>query len=187
MIDDRLISLTQKFVYYLFNKPKNVLTTLEDPKGRTHISDFLKGIKQRVFPVGRLDWDCEGLLILTNDGEFAHHVLHPRFGVTKTYIVKINGQIKAKDIHKLKQGVVILGTKVKAKEVVRLKRGRSQYDWVKITISEGKNQQVKRMFQKIGFDVLKLKRILIGQLAIGHLKKGQIRVLHKKDLSKILP
>ena len=185
MVNDRFLDLTQNFVYYLFNKPKNVLTTLNDPKGRTHISDFLKGIKQRVFPVGRLDWDCEGLLILTNDGKFAHCVSHPRFGVTKTYIAKINGRIKAEDIHKLKQGVNILGKKTKAKEVICLKKGKSQYDWVKITISEGKNQQIKKMFQKIGFDVLKLKRVLIGQLATGHLQRGQIRMLHKKDFFKI--
>ena len=184
-IDGRLVPLTQDFVYYLFNKPKNVLTTLDDPKGRVHISDFLKGFKQRVFPVGRLDWDCEGLLILTNDGDFAHHVLHPRFGITKTYMAKIKGRIKTEDIYRLKQGVNIFGRKVKAKEVMRLKKEKSKYDWVKITISEGKNQQIKRMFQKIGFDVLKLKRVLIGRLGIGHLKKGQMRQLHTKDFFKI--
>ena len=184
-IDGQLVSLTQNFVYYLFYKPKNVLTTLDDPKGRVHISDFLRGFKQRVFPVGRLDWDCEGLLILTNDGDFAHHVLHPRFAVTKTYMAKINGRINMEDIYKLKQGVNIFGKKVKAKEVVRLRKGKSQYDWVKITISEGKNQQIKRMFQKTGFDVLKLKRVFIGRLGIGHLKKGQMRKLNAKDFFRI--
>ena len=180
-----LVSLTQNFVYYLFYKPKNVLTTLDDPKGRVHISHFLKGFKQRVFPVGRLDWDCEGLLLLTNDGDFAHHVLHPRFGITKTYMVKINGRIKTEDIYKLRQGVNILGKRVRAKEVVRLKKEKSKYDWIRITISEGKNQQIKRMFQKIGFEVMKLKRVFIGQLGVGYLKKGQMRTLDLKDVLKI--
>ena len=161
------------------------MTTLDDPKGRVHVSHFLRGVKQRVFPVGRLDWDCEGLLILTNDGDFAHHVLHPRFAVTKTYMAKINGHIKMEDICKLKQGVNIFGKSVKAKAVVRLKKNKGQYDWVRITISEGKNQQIKRMLQKVGFDVIKLKRVLIGQLGLGHLKKGQMRLLDKKDLFKI--
>ncbi len=184
-VDGQMVSLTQNFIYYLFHKPKNVLTTLDDPKGRVHISDFLRGVKQRVFPVGRLDWNCEGLLILTNDGDFAHHVLHPRFAVTKTYMVKINGRIKVEDIYKLKRGVNILGKSVKAKEVIRLKKKKGKYDWVKITISEGKNQQIKRMFQKVGFDVIKLKRVLIGHLGLGHLKKGQMRLLRKEDFFKI--
>ena len=184
-IDGKLVSLTQNLVYYLFYKPKNVLTTLDDPKGRAHISDFLKGFRQRVFPVGRLDWDCEGLLLLTNDGDFAHHVLHPRFAVTKTYMVKINGRIKTEDIYKFRQGVNILEKKVRAKEVIRLKKEKGQYDWVKMTISEGKNQQVKRMFQKVGFKVIKLKRVFIGRLGVGHLKKGQIRALNIKDVLKI--
>ena len=184
-IDGQPVALTQDFVYYLFNKPKNVLTTLDDPKGRVHISDFLKGLKKRVFPVGRLDWDCEGLLILTNDGNFAHHILHPRFAVTKTYMAKIKGSIKAEDICRLKQGVNILGKNVKAKDVTCLKKRKGKYDWVRITISEGKNQQVKRMFQKVGFDVIKLKRVLIGSLGLGHLKKGQMRLLNKNDFFKI--
>ncbi len=185
-VHGRLVIWKEDFVYYLFNKPKNVLTTLNDPQGRLNISDFLKGIRKRVFPVGRLDWDCEGLLILTNDGQLAHRILHPRFAVTKTYIAKINGRIKREHINKLKEGVFILGKKVKAKEVIYLKkRSSNKYDWVQITISEGKNQQIKRMFWKIGFDVLKLKRIKIGGLSIGRLKKGQIRQMNARDISKI--
>lgn len=184
-VDGRLVSTKQSFVYALFHKPKNVLTTLSDPKGRPHITDFLKGFKERVFPVGRLDWDAEGMLILTNDGDLAHRILHPRFGVTKTYLVKINGQIKSTHIQKLQRGISILGRKVKAKDVVCLKTVKGSYPWVKITIFEGKNQQIKRMFQKVGFDVLKLKRVCIGKLTLGKLKKGEVRRLTPKDLSKI--
>ena len=126
------------------------------------------------------------MLILTNDGDFAHRVLHPRFGVTKTYLVKINGRIKPSHIQKLQNGVHVLGKKVKAKQLIHLKKGTSQYDWIKITILEGKNQQIKRMFQKIGFGVLKLQRVLIGRLALGKLCKGEMRLLTPKDLSKIL-
>lgn len=182
-LDGHPVLIQQNFVYYLFHKPKNVLTTLDDPKGRPCMGDFLKGFP--VFPVGRLDWDTEGMLILTNDGEFAHSVLHPRFGVTKTYLAKLNGRIKASHIQRLQKGVRVLGKIVKAKSLIRLKKGLGKYDWVKITISEGKNQQVKRMFEKVGFDILKLQRIMIGRLTLGKLKKGDMRPLTPKDLSKI--
>ena len=100
-------------------------------------------------------------------------------------MAKINGHIQTEDIYKLKRGVNIFGRNIKAKEVVCLKKKKGKYDWVKITISEGKNQQVKRMFQKVGFNVIKLKRVSIGQLGLGHLKKGQMRLLHKRDFFKI--
>src|SRR5262245_10275722 len=146
-------------LYVIFNKPENVLTTMEDPEGRPTVADYMEQLPVRVFPVGRLDWDTEGLLLLTNDGDFAQKVMHPREEIPKTYLAKLDGQPTEKDLQKLLNGVTIPGGHVKAWHVERAKVGDSkQYDWIKIIIGEGKNRQVRFMFQKIGFDVKKLRR-----------------------------
>lgn len=176
---------TQK-IYVIFNKPENVLTTMEDPEGRPTVADFMEKLPVRVFPVGRLDWDTEGLLLLTNDGEFAQRVMHPREEIPKTYLAKLDGQPTEKHLERLKMGVTIPGGRVKALHVERAKVGESkQYDWIKIVIGEGKNRQVRYMFQKIGFDVKKLKRVAIGQLTLGSLEKGQYAFLDEGGIARI--
>ncbi len=176
---------TQK-IYVIFNKPENVLTTMDDPEGRPTVADFMEKLPVRVFPVGRLDWDTEGLLLLTNDGDFAQKVMHPREEIPKTYLAKLDGQPTEKDLDKLLRGVTIPGGHVKALHVERAKVGDSkQYDWIKIVIGEGKNRQVRYMFQKIGFDVKKLKRVAIGQLTLGTLQKGEYAFLDQGTLSRI--
>jgi 23S rRNA pseudouridine2605 synthase len=176
---------TQK-VYVIFNKPENVLTTLDDPEGRPTVADFLEKLPVRVFPVGRLDWDTEGLLLLTNDGEFAQKVMHPREEIPKTYLAKLDGKPTEHHMRRLLSGVTIPGGRVKALHVERAKVGDSkQYDWIKIVIGEGKNRQVKHMFAKIGFDVKKLKRVAIGQLTLGPLQKGEYAFLDTGALAKI--
>lgn len=172
----------KNYVYYVFNKPKQVLSTLSDPKGRLTIADFLKNLDDRVFPVGRLDWDAEGLMVLTNDGELANKISHPKWGVDKTYLVKLKGNVTNAQLNKLKTGVSILGGKVKARYISKITKKDKNNDWVKITISEGKNRQIKRMFEKIKFDVLKIKRISIGNLSIGKLRKGQIKEINKSSI-----
>jgi 23S rRNA pseudouridine2605 synthase len=171
--------------YIMFHKPKNVLTTMSDPEGRPTIADFIRKLPIRLFPVGRLDWDTEGLILLTNDGEFAQKVNHPKFGVTKTYLAKINGHISDEQLSKLKTGISIIGGKSAALEAERVKRGGGQYDWVRLTIDEGRNRQVRQMFEKLGFDVLKLQRVAIGRLKIGSLERGEIADLSDLDLKKI--
>lgn len=172
--------LRKKFehVYLMFYKPKGVLTTMEDPLERPTIKSFLEEVPTRVFPVGRLDWDSEGLLLLTNDGEFANRVTHPKAEVTKTYLVKVNGKPSDEQIRKLLSGVTIVGGKVAAKSVEKIKRGREQYEWLKIVITEGKNRQIRQMFEKVGFDVLKLQRVAIGRLRIGNLQRGDLVYLN---------
>lgn len=173
-------------IYVIFNKPENVLTTMEDPEGRPTVADFMEQLPVRVFPVGRLDWDTEGLLLLTNDGDFAQKVMHPREEIPKTYLAKVDGQPTDKDLEKLLRGVTIPGGHVKAIHVERAKVGDSkQYDWIKIIIGEGKNRQVRFMFQKIGFDVKKLKRVAIGQLTLGSLQKGEYAFLDEGTLTRI--
>jgi 23S rRNA pseudouridine2605 synthase len=174
-------------IYILFHKPKNVMTTMNDPEGRPSISDFFKRLPVRVFPVGRLDWDTEGMIILTNDGEFAQRVNHPAGEILKTYLAKVSGRPTPEQLERLKHGVSILGGKVAAKYVERITKGDSeQYGWVKISITEGKNRQVRRMFEKIGYDVMKLQRVSIGMLRMPpSLKRGEYVFLTERGVDKI--
>lgn len=177
----------QMKLYLAFNKPKGVLTTMEDPLGRPTITDYLDKVPGRVFPVGRLDWDSEGLLILTNDGDFANKVMHPKAEVTKTYLVKLDGQPEKKHLDKLLSGVSIVGGRVAARHIEKVKRpeGSDKYDWYKIVITEGKNRQIRQMFEKVGFDVLKLQRVAIGQLRLGSLARGEVAFINDHILNKI--
>jgi len=181
-VDGKPIQAVSKKVYYMFHKPKNVMTTMSDPEGRPCIADYTRRLGIRVYPVGRLDWASEGLLLLTNDGDFANKVMHPRHSVTKTYLVKVDGHPTESQLEKLKKGISIIGGKVKARSVSLAQVGESdKYKWVRIIITEGKNQQVRKMFEKIGFDVLRLRRVAIGQLKLGSLKPGEIKSLSPKQ------
>ncbi len=176
---------TQK-VYVIFNKPDNVLTTMEDPEGRPTVAHFMEKLPVRVFPVGRLDWDTEGMLLLTNDGDFAQRVMHPKEEIPKTYLAKLDGKPTEDQLKKLLRGVTIPGGRVKAWHVETAKVGDSEkYGWVKIVIGEGKNRQVRHMFEKIGFDVKKLKRVAIGQLTLGTLERGEYAFLDEGALARI--
>lgn len=172
-------------LYLMFNKPVRVVTTNSDPLGRPTISDYIRRSPVRLFPVGRLDWDSEGLLLLTNDGEFAQKVSHPKNDISKTYLVKVDGQPSAEHLRKLLRGVSIIGGRARAKHVEVIERGRAKYAWLKIIITEGRNRQIRQMMEKIGFDVLKLQRVAIGQLRLGKLKRGELQVLTPTDLKKI--
>lgn len=173
-------------IYVIFHKPEKVLTTMSDPEGRPTVADFMERLPVRVFPVGRLDWETEGLLLLTNDGEFAQKVMHPKEEIPKTYLVKLDGQPTEVHLQKLLRGVTIPGGRVKALHVERVRIGESkQYDWVKIIITEGKNRQIRYMMQKIGYDVKKLRRVAIGQLTLGSLQKGEYAFLDQSMLTRI--
>ncbi len=172
-------------VYFVFNKPKSVVTSTADPQGRPTVVDYFKKVKKRLFPVGRLDWDTEGLLLMTNDGDFANEIANPQSKVPKTYHVKLDNLITQSKMDRLKRGVSIIGGRVNAVHIKKLKKGSDKKDWVEITIMEGKNRQVKKMFEKVGYDVEKLKRVAIGQLKLGSLKQGDYRPLNRKDLEKL--
>lgn len=187
-----LRSKNQNF-YIMFNKPKNVITSMNDPLDRVTVADYMKEVPGRVYPIGRLDWDSEGLILLTNDGDFAQKVMHPKEEVTKTYHVKLNGQPQQYQIKKLFTGVSIPGAgKVKAKLVEKLKavkeknkKTSDKNDWYKIVITEGKNHQVREMFKKIGFDVIKLQRVAIGKLRIGTLERGAFVYLNDAAVERV--
>ncbi len=161
-------------VYAILHKPKGVLTTMEDPEGRPTLKPYIEDLPVRLFPVGRLDWDSEGLLLLTNDGDWAQKVMRPENEVTKTYLVKVKGEAKPEALTKLRTGVSIIGGRVSAKFVERIDRGKEKYPWYKIVITEGKNRQIRLMFEKVGLDVMKLQRIGIGRLRLGNIEKGRL-------------
>lgn len=179
----RLVYMRDTTVYVAFNKPRQVLSTLFDPDKRPTIKDYLKSVKERVFPAGRLDYETEGLVILTNDGEYSQSLIHPTKKITKTYLVKVDGQPTQAQLDRLEMGVTLAEGKVKALSVKRTKVG-DQYDWFRIVLVEGKNRQVQRMFAKIGFDVIKLRRIAIGKLTLGGLERGEFKYLTEEEAQK---
>jgi 23S rRNA pseudouridine2605 synthase len=187
VVQGKPLKIVQDKVYLMLNKPKGILTSMSDPHGRPCVGDLFKDFPYRVFPIGRLDYDSEGLILLSNDGDFALKITHPSKEVTKTYIVKLSGKPEPRHIQKLRNGVSIIGGRVSARHIekIRMKDGSDQYDWYKIIITEGKNRQIRQMFTKIGFDVLKLQRVSIGRLKIGSLDRGQIRDLTELDLKKV--
>lgn len=184
-LDGKPVKEQTSKVYIMFHKPKNIVTTMEDPEGRPTIADFFRKLPVRVFPVGRLDWDTEGLILLTNDGDFSQKVMHPKEEIPKTYLAKVSGHPSDDQLRKLVTGVSIIGGKVAAKSVERIKRGADKYDWVKIVITEGKNRQVRLMFEKIGYDVMKLQRVAIGKLKLGSLKRGEFVSLTAAGVARI--
>ncbi len=174
-------------VYLLFNKPKHVVTTMNDPEGRPSISDYFQRLPVRVFPVGRLDWDSEGMILLTNDGDFSQAVNHPTEEILKTYLVKVSGHPTDEQLMRLRTGVSIPSGRVSAKLVERARsKGSTDKDWIRIGVTEGKNRQIRFMFEKIGFDVLKLQRIAIGGLKMpSTLERGEFVFLTEMGLKKI--
>lgn len=184
-VKGKLIVSKPELVYFVFNKPKNVVTSTTDPQGRPTVIDYFSKVKKRIYPVGRLDWDTEGLLLITNDGDFANEIASPASNIPKTYHAKLDGIPTDAKLEKLTNGVSIIGGKVRATRIKRLKKGTDKKEWIEITITEGKNRQVRKMFEKIGFDVVKLRRIAIGDLKLGNLKPGDYRPLQRKDLENL--
>jgi len=179
-IHNKLIMPEKKKVYIMLNKPIGYLSSVTDDRGRKTVIELVSEVKERVVPVGRLDYDTEGLLILTNDGEFTYKVTHPKHQITKTYVARLDKVPSAKDLEELKNGVEIEDYIAKANDIKAIGEKK-----VEITISQGKNRQVRKMFDKIGCRVVKLKRISIGKLKLGNLKKGKWRYLSKEDLNLI--
>ncbi len=168
-------------VYLMFNKPRNVVTTLFDPEGRHAVKDYLQEVKYRVFPIGRLDFDSEGLLLLTNDGDFANAVLHPSREIPKTYLVKVKGDIKEETLNRLRAGVRLEDGVTMPAKAKKLRKSENN-SWIEMTICEGKRRQIRRMLEKVGHPVLKLKRTSINGLKLGSLKPGEMRHLTAEEL-----
>ena len=171
--------------YFAFNKPRGVVSTLEDPQGRATVKDFLGGIRQRVYPVGRLDYDSEGLLLITNDGAFAHMVLHPSKNIGKTYQVKVKGVPEAGSLEKLRRGIRLEDGMTQPAEIRTAGKTEGENSWLEVTIREGRKRQVRRMFERVGHPVLKLRRTSIDGVKLGALKPGGLRPLTARELDNI--
>ena len=183
-VDGKHLSSAQPYVYLVLNKPKNVMSTLDDPGGRPTVKDFLRGVKVRVFPVGRLDFDSEGLMLLTNNGNLAQALLHPRYHVPKTYLIKVKRVLTDEEIRKLERGVTLDdGTTAPAR--VKKVRKVEQNSWLELTIHEGRKHQVKRMLEAVGHPVLKLIRVKMGTLMLGDLQPGEFRFLDDREANAL--
>jgi pseudouridine synthase len=183
-VDGRPIRSAEAPVYLLLNKPTGVVTTLADPQGRPSIADLLRGVRQRVFPVGRLDFHSQGLLLLTNDGELALRLTHPRYGVFKTYHAKVRGRPGAEALAQLRAGVTLDdGTTGPAK--VRILETAEKKTWLEISIAEGKKHEVRRMCEAVGHPVEKLTRVALGPLKLGKLAAGESRALTEGEVVKL--
>ncbi len=183
-VDGKEINKAKK-VYFLLNKPRGVITTTKDEKSRKTVVDLIE-CEEKIYPVGRLDYDTTGVLLLTNDGEFANILMHPSHGVSKVYLAKLEGIIKGEQINLLKKGVLLGNSKVYPQRV-KLKKVdlKTQASYVEITIQEGKNHEVKELFQQVGFKVQKLTRERYGFFETGNLKSGEYRALTPKEVSKV--
>ena len=171
--------------YYIMNKPKGYVCTVKDDKGRKTVMELLPANIKRLFPVGRLDYDSEGLLILTNDGDLTFKLTHPKNEIPKTYLVKTERPIKQEDLAKLRSGVVIDGVKTK-KCNVRLIESSDKYSKLHITITEGRNRQIRKMLEAVGNSVDFLKRIKIGDLQLPGLDRGEVRKLSAREIDYLI-
>lgn len=183
-INDVIINKNINYEYYLLNKPRGVISSVSDKEKRKTVVDLIP-TQERIYPVGRLDYNTTGLIILTNDGDFANHLMHPSNEIEKTYVAKLEGIITKDDINKIKEGIVIDKRKVEVKRFkVKQKNITKNNTIVEITIIEGRNHIIKNLFAELHLPVLKLSRIGYGFLTIGNLKSGEYRKLQIKEVKK---
>ena len=184
-IDNKPINNKEEKVVYLLNKPKNVISSVSDDRGRKTVIDIID-CKERLFPIGRLDYDSSGLLLLTNDGDLMQRIIHPKFEVEKVYEVTIDGLIRKDEINKLENGVKIDNYVTDKAKVELIKTNDNKYkSTLLITIHEGKNRQVRKMFKAIGYNVTKLHRIKEANIELGNLKSGEYRKLKSIEIKKL--
>ncbi|MBN1764811.1 MAG: rRNA pseudouridine synthase [Sedimentisphaerales bacterium] len=171
-------------VYYLLNKPKKVVCTNYDPDQRKKAIDLLNGVKYRVFPVGRLDTDSRGLILMTNDGELANHITHPRYGVPKTYIVEVSGWVTGDEVDKLKKGIHLEHGPASMESIKIVNRNSKRTD-LEIVLREGQNRQIRRMLARLGHSVHQLTRVRMGPLTLRGLSPGKYRALTPKEVTSL--
>lgn len=181
-VNGKRIGSGKKLTYLMLHKPKGCVTTVTDDLGRKTVMDFVQDIHSRVYPVGRLDYDTEGLLLLTNDGDLANKLTHPSNEVPKTYVARISGELSQADVYQLEKGVLVDG-KVTTPALVKILQGDVHHTRVEITIHEGRNRQVKKMFEAVGKEVEFLKRVAVGELHLGGLQRGKYRFLTEKEIN----
>lgn len=180
-VDGQLLHAPKRHLYIALNKPKGCVTTTSDPEGRETVMHLLRGVKGRVFPVGRLDYNSEGLLLFTNDGDFAHHITAPESRIKKTYVVKVNGALTEEQERQFREGVPLHGRKTSPAELKRIKPGANP--WYEVRITEGRQNQIRIMFKHFGRLVEKLRRVKIGFLELD-VAPGRYRMLTAKEVER---
>uniref|UniRef100_Q01SF5 Pseudouridine synthase n=1 Tax=Solibacter usitatus (strain Ellin6076) TaxID=234267 RepID=Q01SF5_SOLUE len=182
-VDGRLLKAPKHQIYIALNKPKGTVTTVHDPEGRETVMDLLHRVKERVYPVGRLDYHSEGLLLLTNDGELANSIMSAATHLEKTYVVKVTGTLTAEQEEKFRTGVPLSGRRTLPAGLKLLSR--AENPWYEVKLTEGRNNQIRMMFRHFGKLVEKLKRVRIGPIELGTLKTGAFRYLDEEDVAKL--
>jgi 23S rRNA pseudouridine2605 synthase len=183
-VDGKPVRPSEQKAYIAFYKPPNVVTTASDPQGRSTVLDYFKDLDLRLFPVGRLDYETEGLLLLTNDGDWANRVTHPSFNLEKEYLVKVNGAVEDAQIKALEKGVMLDGRRTWPAKILNVRRG-GMVTQMHVVIHEGRNRQVRRMLEAVGREVVYLKRVRIGGIALGDLRAGEWRYLDQEDIQSL--
>ena len=184
IVNDKVVEKTDK-VYYLLNKPRGVVTTTSDDKGRKTVTDLID-TDYRIYPIGRLDYDTTGALLLTNDGEFANLIMHPKNEIDKVYLAKVEGIATGNIVKQLEKGIIIDGIKLSSSRVKIKKIDKEKEEsFIELTIHEGKNHQVKKMLEAVKLPVIKLTRERIAFLNVKDLKSGEYRKLNKKEVSQL--
>jgi len=181
-VDGRRLTAPKHFLYYAFHKPKSVMTTVHDPEGRETVMSFFKGLRERIYPVGRLDYASEGLLLLTNDGDFAARLMAPSSHIAKTYLVKVTGRLTLEQEDEFRKGIPLHGKRT-APAGLKLIRA-AQNPWYEVRLVEGRQNQIRIMFKHFGRLVEKLKRVQIGFLDLGALKPGAYRTLTNAEVQR---
>ncbi|MBN1829291.1 MAG: rRNA pseudouridine synthase [Deltaproteobacteria bacterium] len=184
-VDGCRITVESELVYLLLYKPAGYVTTSNDPQGRPIVTDLIRAVPERLYPVGRLDYDSEGLLILTNDGQFAHKIQHPRHGILKSYLVKVRGVLNDADIAAIGEGRHLEDGFFRPREV-RLERRNPKSTWLTVSLTEGRNRIIRRYFDTFGHPAARLIRTSIGHIEVGSLKEGEYRMLRKREVEALM-
>ena len=184
-VDGRLIAVETAKIYLMLNKPRGYVTTLDDPRRRPIVTDLLADVVERVFPVGRLDYDSEGLLLFTNDGDFALRLQHPRYRVPKTYRAKIAGSLSRKELRTLCEGIAMEDGLFRPVSAA-VERKSPKSCWVTVTVTEGRNRVIRRAFEALGHSVVRLIRVAVSDLGLGDLKPGSYRHLTGREVSLLI-
>ena len=184
-VDGESLRINKSKTYVAFHKPAGVISTMSDPEGRSNLGDFFKDRKDRLYHVGRLDKDSEGLILLTNDGELAHRATHPSYGLEKRYLVEIEGEFNKQLSDQLLQGVRLEDGLARAVKVIHARAVSRNHHWVEITIHEGRYHIIRRLIESLGLKVLRLIRLDFGPISLGDMKPGRHRVLNSQEMTNL--
>jgi 23S rRNA pseudouridine2605 synthase len=184
-VDGESLSINKSKTYLAFHKPAGIISTMSDPEGRANLGDYFKNRKDRLYHVGRLDKDSEGIILLTNDGDLAHRATHPSYGLEKRYLVEVEGEFNKQMSDQLLQGVRLEDGLARAMKVVHARAVSKNHHWVEITIHEGRFHIIRRLIESLGLKVLRLIRLDFGPINLGDMKPGRHRVLNSQEMTNL--